>query len=186
VYYFFSFYLLPLSGRFLQGSAASGHFPLRRAQFSFACSNALSGHFPGAQCTFFCLLPLLCAPNFFLSLLHCFAQRLRHGRNRPCATAGTTPPDARYLHASGESFSRCACRVRSFLVCAHSFFVLSGQQQGCACRFFLFVLSGHLFSSQRAQIFLGHFCSARALAMHACQGCPFFSCPVTSSSCAQI
>jgi hypothetical protein len=27
------------------------------------------------------------------------------------------------LHASGESFSGCACRVKSFLVCAHSFFV---------------------------------------------------------------
>ena len=35
--------------------------------------------------------------------------------------------------------------------------------------------------------FLGHFCSARALAVHACQGRPyFFFCPATSSSCAQI
>jgi hypothetical protein len=69
---------------------------------------------------------------------------------------------------------------------AQFFCVLSGHQQGCACRFLLFVLSGHLFSAQRAQIFLGHFCSARALAMHACQGRPFFFCPVISSSCAQI
>ena len=40
--------------------------------------------------------------------------------------------------------------------------------------FFLFVLSGHFSSAGRAQIFLGHFCSARALAVHACQGRQFF------------
>jgi hypothetical protein len=66
-------------------------------------------------------------------------------------------------------------------------FVLSGQQQGCACRNFFcavrstagvrmqeffFVLSGHLFSAGRAQFFWTLLLSPRA--MHACQGRQFF------------
>jgi hypothetical protein len=36
------------------------------------------------------------------------------------------------LHASGESFSGCACRVKSFLVCAPSFFVCCPVNSRCA------------------------------------------------------
>jgi hypothetical protein len=84
---------------------------------------ALSGH----------LLAAAPVRAIFSSLIHCFAQRLWHGRNRPCVTAGTTPPDARYLHASGESFIWSTAGVRMqifyYLFCPVTSSLLS------ACRF---------------------------------------------------
>jgi hypothetical protein len=63
---------------------------------------------------------------------------------------------------SGESFiwSTAGVRMQIFFICS---------------------VRSPLLCSARAD-FLGHFCSARALAVHACQGRPFFSCPVTSSA----
>jgi hypothetical protein len=63
-----------------------------------------------------------------------------------------------FLHAASGHFPSCRARRFFVLLALHEDMrvenLLFGQQQGCTCRFFLFVLSGHLFSAQRAQLFL--------------------------------
>jgi hypothetical protein len=90
----------------------------------------------------------------------------------------------RFLSARTDFFYLC-CPVNSrgahagiFLFCAVRSTTGVRMQE-----FFLFVLSGHLFSAGRAQFFWTLLLSPRA--MHACQGRQFF-CPVASSSFAHI
>jgi hypothetical protein len=212
---FFSFYLLPLSGRFLQGSAASGRF----LQGSAASGRFLQGApvrslppLRRAQCTFF-LFFFACSRSAGPVRARIFFLQSPVSRGVHAEAFPLFP--VRSLHASGESFIWslsglslvCTCQgamqyllyscviarqyfflaVRSaavhaefgrFLSARTIFLCCPVNSRGAHAGFFLFVLSGHLFSAQRAQIFLGHFCSARALALHACQGRPFF--PVQS------
>jgi hypothetical protein len=155
--HFFSFFFAAaqraifLFGRFLQGSAVSGHFPGARTVFVFLLAVALQtaasvsaislcGHLPGTQ--IFCLLPLsrtagpVRAKTFFVwSPVWCACRIF-------------------FLHAASGHFPSCRARRFFVLLALHEDMrvenLLFGQQQGCACRFFLFVLSGHLFSAQRA------------------------------------
>jgi hypothetical protein len=179
--------------------ALSGHFPGAQCFVFFSCCRSLSGHIPlrRAQCFVFFLLPLCrqqrpCAVSstpderaeiFFLV---CMQKRGTFALSNlfPCGAQcsfllAAAPVRAIFFVDCLYSKWRIVfwvCMQSSVVSCLRAqFFLLSGQQQGCACKFFFyFVLSGHLFSAQRAQIFLGHFCSARALAMHACQGRPIF------------
>jgi hypothetical protein len=134
------------------GCACRGFFifpvlspPLRRAQFSFACSHALSG--------------LVCMQNLFFA-----------------CSVWSLPP----------------CRARRFfvLLALHEDMrvenLLFGQQQGCACRFFLLFcpVTSSLLSARR---FSWTFLLCPRTSRACVSGAPtFFSCPVTSSSCAQI
>jgi hypothetical protein len=183
------FFLLPLCRQQRLSAPLSGHFtraqkyfflavlaeafslfpvqslPLRRAQFSFACRHALSGHVPGAQ--IFCLLPLsrTAGPvrakkkNFFVwSPVWC-ACRIFFLH----AASGHFPPAAR---ADFLSFWLCmkTCEWRIFYLV---------NSRGAHADFFCCSVRSPLLCSARAD-FLGHFCSARALAVHACQGRPLF------------
>jgi hypothetical protein len=141
---------------------------------------------PGAQIKFFSFLLPLSAPFFLFG-------RILHDRSfhlRP-----VTSPAARAVYSfcllplsracarqnlffcveSGRVcmqnlFSGCVCRVRSLLVCAHIFFlfVLSGQQQGCACRNFFYL-----------------FCPVTSPLLDAAQhfSWTFLLCPRTSHAC---
>jgi hypothetical protein len=164
---------------------------------------------PGAQIKFFFLFCCRSARHFFLF------GRILHDRSfhlRP-VTSPAARAEFFFLAVHAEAFPlfpvrsftraqiffchclvsacmqnvRAPCSIRCALASmrAQFFFLSSVNSRGAHAGIFLFVLSGHLSSAGRAQIFLGHFCSARALAMHACQGRPFF-CPVASSRCAQI
>jgi hypothetical protein len=177
--------------------SASGHFPGAqiffccrsadssvwslpwRAQFFFCMQTAASGHFPGAQLYFFLAVHAEAFPLF------------------PCAVTSPLPRaqnffwlcmQKRATFALSDLFPAARADFLSFWLCMKTcewriFYLVNSR--GAHADFFICFVRSPLLCSARAD-FLGHFCSARALAVHACQGRPFFSCPVTSSSCAQI
>jgi hypothetical protein len=153
---FFSFYLLPLSGRFLQGSAASGHFPpAARAVYFFACRHALSDHFPPAARTvyffFACRHAIslsgqqLCMQKLFpLSRHFPGAQTIFFACCRSAGQQDLCAPEFFFVESGlvcMQNLFLCACRVRSLPLCL-----------GAQIIFFIF-LSGHLSSTGRAQHF---------------------------------
>jgi hypothetical protein len=159
----FVFFLLPLCRQ--QRPCAVSSTPDERAEIFFWCACRSEAPLPcpifspAARSVPFCLLPLLCAP-FFLSIA--------------CTR-------------SGESFSGYACRVRSFLVCVHNFFCCPVNSRDAHANFFLFCsVRSPLLCSARADFSWTFLLCPRT--SHACvSGAPnFFSCPVTSSSCANL
>jgi hypothetical protein len=144
------------------------HFPLRRAQFSFACRHALSGHFPGAQ--IFCLLPLSRTAGpvrakkkfFWWSPVWC-ACRIFF-----CMQRLVTSPAARadFLFFFGFACRHlCAVRSTAGVRMQEFFFICAVRSTAGVCMQEFFFLSGHLFSAGRTQFFFGRSCSARAPCM---------------------
>jgi hypothetical protein len=136
--------------------------PLRRAQctfflFFFACSRSAG---PVRARIFFLL---------------CLVSR--------CVHADTFALSDHFPWRADKVFFACCRSARHFFLSGRFlsertvFFLWSPVSRGVhAESFFLgaHAVSGHFSSAEHAQIFLGHFCSARALALHACQGHPFF------------
>jgi hypothetical protein len=100
-----------------------------------------------------------------------------------CVHADTFALSDHFPWRADKVFFACCRSARHFFLSGRFlsertvFFLWSPVSRGVhAESFFLgaHAVSGHFSSAEHAQIFLGHFCSARALALHACQGHPFF------------
>jgi hypothetical protein len=158
---------------------------VRRAEFFYSVASCMTGHFICVRS-----LPLRRAVYFFFAC--CRSAGPVRARIFFCGVRSGVHAESFFWVCMQSPVASClraqiffylCCPVNSRGVHAGIFFVLSGQQQGCACRnFFLFcpVTSSLL----GARSFFGRSCSARAPCMRV-RGANFF-CPVASSSCAYI